>query len=260
MRILVVLFFALCPILGFAQEVSRPKIALVLSGGGAKGFAHIGVLKVLEKEGIPIDIIVGTSMGAVVGGLYAIGYSADEIEYIAKSQNWEHLLSDDISRVQSSQFMKDEQQKYLISFPINAQHQIESPEAALQGYNALNLFCNLAGNVPVNADFKNFPIRFACVGTDIGTGKEVVIEKGFLPTAIYASMTIPGVFSPIEHEGYKMIDGGVVNNFPTDVAKRMGADIVIGVDLRSGLCKADDIKTAAELLNQIQCRLVKVLL
>lgn len=236
---------------GTAQNNQSPKIALVLSGGGAKGFSHIGVLKVLEEEGIPIDIIVGTSMGAVVGGLFSIGYSASEIEEISKSENWDKLLADEVSRVQSSQLLKDEQQRYLLSLPINKQEEVESPQAAIQGQNVINLLCNLAGNVPANANFNTFPIRFACIGTDVGTGKEVIIDKGFFPTAIYASMTIPSVFVPIEHESHTMIDGGVVNNFPTDVAKQMGADIIIGVDIRNRLYDVSEVKTIKVLLNQL---------
>ena len=233
------------------QDIKRPKIGLVLSGGGAKGFAHIGVLKILEEEGIPIDIIVGTSMGSIVGGLYSIGYNAAEIEQMAKTENWNLLLSDEISRAQSSHFLKDEQQKYFLSLPVNKRLEIEVPQAAIQGQNVLNLFCNLTGNVPVNADFNDFPIRFACIGTDVSTGKEVVLDKGFLPTALYSSMAIPGVFVPIEHNGHVMIDGGVVNNLPADVAKKMGADIIIGVDIRDDLHKTEEIKSIKELLDQL---------
>ncbi|MFT3739383.1 MAG: patatin-like phospholipase family protein [Breznakibacter sp.] len=242
-------FFSLAGMV--AQENKRPTVALVLSGGGAKGFAHVGVLKVLEQEGIPIDMVVGTSIGAVVGGMYAIGYSPAEIEEMVKGEDWKLLLTDEIPRTESSYYIRSEKQRYLMSLPVNDALKIEVPQAAMRGHNVLNLFCNLAGNVPENADFDSFPIRFACIGADVATGKEVVINKGFLPTAIYSSMAIPGVFTPILHEDHMMIDGGVVNNLPADVAKRMGADIIIGVDIRNDLYKRDEIKSIKEILDQL---------
>ena len=234
-----------------AQNTERPKIALVLSGGGAKGFAHIGVLKVLEQEGIPVDIIVGTSIGSIVGGLYSIGYTAEEIEKIARSEDWDRLLADDISRRQLSRNVKNEKQRYIISLPVNEKYKPVIPQAVVNGQNIINLFCGLAGNVPKNADFSDFPVSYACIGTDMETGKEIVINHGFLPTAIYSSMTIPGIFLPIEHDGYLMLDGGIVNNFPTDVAKSMGADIIIGVDIRNNLHAYDEIVSMEQLMNQL---------
>jgi NTE family protein len=248
----ILVFLLLLITIGNVQgETSDPKIALVLSGGGAKGFAHIGVLKVLEEEGIPIDIIVGTSVGSIVGGLYSIGYSATEIETMAKEQNWPKLLSDVIPRRYLSTTDKAEKQRYIISLPFNEQKKLTLPKSLVNGQNVLNLFCGLAGNVPNNADFSSFPISFACIGTDLETGKEVVIDNGFLPTAIFSSMAIPGAFLPGEHNGRTMIDGGIVNNFPTDVAKKMGADIIIGVDISSKLFTRDEIKSMGDMFNQL---------
>ncbi len=208
----------------------KPKIALVLSGGGAKGFAHIGVLKILEQEGIPVDLIVGTSIGSLVGGIYSIGYSADELENLVKSMNWETTLSDDVPRAYLSRNDQQFKQRYVFSLPINGK--LSLPQGVIKGQNILNILCGLAGSVPVDADFSNFPISFACIATNLETGKEVVLRNGFLPTAMFSSMAIPVAFQSSDHNGNLLVDGGVVNNFPTDVAKRLGADIIIGVDIR----------------------------
>ncbi|MDD4198606.1 MAG: patatin-like phospholipase family protein [Paludibacter sp.] len=247
------LLFLLLPILfvASAQPDERPRVALVLSGGGAKGFAHLGVLKVLEQEEIPIDIIVGTSIGSIVGGLYAIGYSADDIIQLAKDGDWPELLSDYVPRRELNQVSKTEQQRYVISLPIAENKFPVLPGGMVNGQNVLNLFCGLAANLPQHADFSKFPIPFACIGTDLETGKEIVMNEGFLPTAIFSSMAIPGVFVPGKHNGYLLVDGGLVNNFPTDVAKKMGADIIIGVDLRKDLYQAEEIASLDKLTNQI---------
>jgi len=161
----------------------RPKIALVLSGGGAKGFAHIGVLKVLEQEGIPVDLIVGTSMGSLVGGIYSLGYNASELEQLVKSMNWETTLSDDVPRAFLSKNDQQLKQRYMFSLPINGK--LSLPQGVIKGQNVLNILCGLAGNVPYDADFSKFPFSFACVATDLETGKEIVLRNGFLPTAMF---------------------------------------------------------------------------
>jgi len=253
-RLLTSIFLVL-PLVNMAQEVTRktdrPKIALVLSGGGAKGFAHIGVLKVLEEEGIPIDIIVGTSMGSLVGGIYALGYSATEIEKIVKKQDWDTLLTDDVPRMFLSKNDQLIKQRYLFSLPINDKKKLSLPIGVIKGQNVLNLFCGLAANVPENADFSKFPVSFACVATDLETGKEVVLTKGYLPTAMFSSMAIPAAFQTSERDGMLLIDGGVVNNFPTDVAKRMGADIIIGVDIRNDFYDRRNLKSMGNVLGQL---------
>ena len=232
-------------------KTNRPKVAVVLSGGGAKGFAHIGVLKVLEEEGIPIDLIVGTSMGSLVGGIYSLGYNASELEALVKSLNWETVLSDDVPRAylsRNDQFLK---QRYILSLPINGQNKLSLPQGLLKGQNVLNLFCGLAGNVPIDADFEKFPISFACVAADLETGKEVILKNGFLPTAMFSSMAIPVAFQSSDREGRLLVDGGLVDNFPTDVAKRMGADIIIGVDIRSDHYDRNNLKSFDNVLNQL---------
>ena len=255
LSIMVFSFSLTHPFICHAQEKSekqkRQKIALVLSGGGAKGFAHIGVLKILEEEGLPIDLIVGTSMGSLVGGIYSLGYSASELETLVKSLNWETVLSDDVPRAYLSGNDQLLKQRYLFSLPINGQKKLSLPQGLLKGQNVLNIFCGLAGNVPLDADFERFPISFACVAADLETGKEVVLKNGFLPTAMFSSMAIPIAFQSSDRDGLLLVDGGLVNNFPTDVAKRMGADIIIGVDIRGDFYDQKNLKSFDNVLNQL---------
>jgi len=233
------------------QKVKSPKIALVLSGGGAKGFAHIGVLKVLEKEGIPIDLIVGTSMGSLIGGIYSLGYNASELESLVKSLNWEITLSDDVPRAFLSMNDQMLKQRYIFSLPIIGNKKISLPQGFIKGQNVLNIFCGLAGNVTADADFSKFPIPFACVATNLETGKEVVLKNGFLPTAMFSSMAIPIAFQSSDYNGRLLADGGMVNNFPTDVAKQMGADIIIGVDIRNDFFDRENLKSLDNVVNQM---------
>ena len=243
------------PFVAHAQDAAdvarRPKVALVLSGGGAKGFTHIGVLKVLEKEGFPVDIIVGTSMGGLIGGAYAIGYSTSELENLAKSLNWGNILSDEVPRAFLSRNDQLLKQRYFFSLPFNEKKPLSLPQSLIKGQNILNLFCELAGNVPKDADFEKFPISFACVATDLETGKEVVLKNGFLPTAMFSSMAIPVAFQPSDRDGLLLVDGGLVNNFPTDVAKKMGADIIIGVDIRNDFYNRGKLKSINNVLGQL---------
>jgi NTE family protein len=235
----------------FSQAPKRPKIALVLSGGGAKGFAHVGVIKVLEQEGIPIDIIVGTSMGSIVGGFYSLGYSALEIEKIIRNEDWGRMLTDDVNRDQLSQYKKSEEQRFIASLIVSDKYGLKVPQGVVNGQNIINLFSRLAVSVPANTNFTEFPIAFTCIGTNLETGKEMILDRGYLPTAIFSSMTIPGVFLPIEHDSSLMLDGGLVNNFPTNIAKEMGADIIIGVDIRNDLHSSRDIISIEQLMDQL---------
>ena len=233
------------------NKTEKPKIALVLSGGGAKGFAHIGVLKILEKEGIPIDLIVGTSMGSLVGGLYSIGYDASELEALVKSLDWETVLSDAIPREFSSKNDLLLKQRYLFSIPIDGENKPNLPQGLINGQNVLNILCGLAGNVPKDADFDEFPIQFACIAAELETGKEVVLKNGFLPTAMFSSMAIPIAFQSYDRDSLILIDGGLVNNFPTDVAKQLGADIIIGVDIRGDFYERNELNSFDNVLGQL---------
>lgn len=245
----------LYPIANWAQPAEngnhRPKIALVLSGGGAKGFAHIGVLKVLEEEGLPIDLIVGTSMGSLVGGIYSIGYSASEIETLVKSLDWENTLTDEVPRAFHSKNDQLLKQRYIFSLPITGHKKLSLPQGLVKGQNVLSIFCDLAGNVPTDADFQKFPIPFACVATNLENGKEVILKNGFLPTAMYSSMAIPIAFQSSVHNGMFLVDGGLVNNFPTDVARKLGADIIIGVDIRNDFFDRKNLQSLDNVVGQL---------
>ena len=227
----------------------RPKIGLVLSGGGAKGFAHVGVLKVIDELGIPIDYISGTSMGSIIGGFYSIGYSARDIETMIKNQNWKQLLGDHISRKYVPFHEKKNYERHVLSFPIKPKG-IQLPSGIVKGQNVLNLFERLSIDYHNQTDFKKLPIPFVCVATDIETGEEVVLDKGYLPDAMRASMAIPTLFSPIEIDGRLLVDGGMINNFPVKEVVKMGADIVIGVDVQSGPKSKKELNTFIDIINQ----------
>jgi NTE family protein len=245
--ILVSCFFSLNT---YSQETPRKKIGLVLSGGGAKGFAHIGVLKVLEKAGIKIDYITGTSMGAVVGGLYASGYNASQIDSIFKATNFDALISDYIPRTSKNFYEKRNNEMYAIALPFN-NFKVGVPIAISKGlynYNSLN---QLFQSVREIKDFNKLPIPFSCYATNIETGKEVLLDKGYLPQAILASSAFPTLFSPVEIDGKMLVDGGISNNYPVERVLEMGAEIVIGVDVQDDLKKRDELKEATRILVQI---------
>ncbi len=214
-----------------AQENNtRPKIGLVLSGGGAKGIAHIGVLKILEEVGMPIDYIGGTSMGSIVGGLYAAGYSADELEKIVTELDWEYLFTDEINRRDLSITEKRDKDRYLLSFPIGEKG-IKIPEGVIRGQHIENKFAELCVPVYDIEDFNDLPIPFLCITTDIDNGKKAIIRGGSLARAMRASMSIPSVFVPLVIDDVRMVDGGIIDNFPVEEVIAMGADIIIGVDV-----------------------------
>ena len=248
------LFFALFSVLyffGISQEAQKkPKIGLVLSGGGAKGFAHVGALKVIEEAGIPIDYITGTSVGSIVGGLYAIGYDALTLEQIISNQNWKELLSNSYKRVYVPAINKEEQSRYLLSLPIESK-KISLPAGVLNGQNVVELFTYLSYGYHDLNDFSKFPIPFECIAADIATGEEVVLKEGFLPKAMRASMAVPAAFAICEIGGRSLVDGMIVNNFPVDRCREMGADIIIGVDIQDDLLSKDKIQTIPDVISQL---------
>ncbi len=244
---LFLLVFLTAAISGLAQE--RPKIGLVLSGGGAKGMAHIGVLKELERHGIRPDYITGTSMGSIVGGLYAIGYSADEIEEIALGMDWDALLSNQVSLDQITYLEKEYYQRYLIELGIN-KTSLELPKGLIEGQKLSELLTALTRHVHHIQDFDDFPVPFACVGTDLVTGEPVVMRSGSLATALRASMAIPSVFTPVDRDGHYMVDGGLVRNFPVQECIDMGADIIIGVFVSDDLLPKEQLASAVDVLTQ----------
>ena len=246
---LVFLFFTFLP--SFSQDVvKRPKIGLVLSGGGAKGFAHIGVLKVLEQAGVKIDYIGGTSMGAVVGGLYATGYSANQIDSIFKVTNFDKLLQDFIPRSSKNFYEKRNNELYAVVLPFN-KFKIGIPEALSKGMYNYNLLSSITRNVRHVQDFNELKTPFLCIATNIETGEEVILNKGNLARDMIASSAFPSLFSPVEMDGKLLIDGGVANNYPIEAVRKMGADIIIGVDVQDGLLDREELKEATKILGQI---------
>ncbi|KFF04793.1 patatin-like phospholipase family protein [Flavobacterium reichenbachii] len=239
----------------FSQEkkqdsAKRPKIGLVLSGGGAKGFAHIGVLKVLEEAGIKIDYIGGTSMGSVIGGLYASGYNASQIDSIFKKTNFDDLINDYIPRSSKNFYGKKNDELYAIALPFS-NFRIGIPEALSKGMYNYNLLSSLTRNVRHIRDFNKLPTPFLCIGTNIETGEEVLLNKGNLVQAMMASAAFPSLFTPVEIDGNLLVDGGVVNNYPIKEVRNLGADIIIGVDVQDDLMKRKNLKNATRILVQI---------
>jgi NTE family protein len=233
-----------------AQEQKRPKIGLVLSGGGAKGFAHIGVLKVIEEAGVKIDYIGGTSMGAIVGGLYAAGYNANQIDSIFHRTNFDELLNDYIPRSAKSFYEKRNDESYAITLPFS-DFRVGIPQALSKGLYNFNLLSRLTRHVRQVKDFSQLPIPFLCIGTNIETGQQVVLNKGNLAQAMLASSAFPTLFTPIEIDGQLIIDGGVANNYPVDEVKNLGADVIIGIDVQDGLWDKTQLKNATKILVQI---------
>lgn len=243
-------FFTLMNLYSQEQEKKKPKIGLVLSGGGAKGFAHIGVLKVLEQAGVKIDFIGGTSMGAVVGGLYASGYKATQIDSIFKATDFDALLSDYIPRSSKNFYEKRNDEMYSITLPFN-KGKIGIPTSLSKGMYNYNLLNKLTYNVRHVRDFNELPIPFLCIATNIETGEEVLLNKGYLAQAMLASGAFPTLFSPVEIDGKLLVDGGVTNNYPIEEIKKLGADIIIGVDVQDDLKDRKSLKEATRILVQI---------
>ena len=245
-RILLLIFIILNTVV-FSQD--KPKIGLVLSGGGSKGIAHIGVLKVLESKGIKPDYIVGTSFGALVGGLYAIGYTPEEMEEIILNNDWDYLLNDKIRRENLLIGQGDKNKKSLIRLPLDGL--IPSLSSGLfSGQNILTFFEIKTREYNRNMSFDDFPIPFRCIATNIETGESKVLKDGYIANALRASMSIPSVFKPFEIDGDLYVDGGLVNNFPTDIVKEMGSDIVIGVGVGAVLYKKEEINSIIKILDQ----------
>jgi NTE family protein len=229
---------------------SRPKIGLTLSGGGAKGLAHIGILKAIDSAGLKIDFITGTSMGAIIGSLYASGYSGYQIEKIARKIDWDILLSNQLSLRSLSMEEKDEYGKYTVELPyIN--HKLRLPGGFLEGQELSFKFNELFYPVYKIKDFNNLSIPFKCIATDISTGQAVVFDSGDITTAVRASMAIPSVFTAVEYKGYKLVDGGLVRNFPVRDVKEMGADLVIGSSVTAGLSPKEKLSSALDIILQL---------
>ena len=233
------------------SQEQRKKVGVVLSGGGAKGMAHIKALKVIEEAGIPIDYIAGTSMGAIVGGLYAIGYTTEQLDSMVRKQDWTFLLSDRIKRSAMSLTDRERSEKYTVSIPFTKTPKDAATGGLMKGQNLANLFSDLTVGYHDSIDFNKLPIPFACVAANVVNGEQIVFHDGILSTAMRASMAIPGVFTPVRQDSMVLVDGGIVNNYPADVVKAMGADIIIGVDVQNALKKADKLNSVPDILGQI---------
>ena len=229
----------------------RKKVAVVLSGGGAKGVAHIGALKVIEKAGLPIDIITGTSMGSLVGGLYAIGYNAQSLDSLVRGLDWNYLISDRENLNRQSIADRRRHNTYILSRGLTFGKRSSSDGGFITGKNIELLLEKLCTGYNDSLDFNTLPIPFACVATDLASYAEVDFHSGHLPQAMRASMSIPAVFSPVRIDSLVLVDGGMRNNFPTDIAKQMGADIIIGVTVTDASKTSADLNGTLSILAQI---------
>jgi len=222
----------------------RPKVGLVLGGGGAKGAAEVGVLKVIERAGIPIDYIAGTSIGSVVGGLFAAGYTAAELDTMFCQQEWLTLLTDRHDDISNEPYKVKDGVTYIFGFPVMG----DIREGTIGGFGVMRgehveqLVDSMARQKGC-ADFESLRTPFRCVAVDFRTAREVVMKEGQLSKAVRASMAIPGIFKPVNRDGMNLVDGGMMNNLPVDVVKEMGADIIIAVDLQQNEQKPRDGKT-----------------
>lgn len=232
------------------QSQKAPKIGLVLSGGGAKGFAHIGVLKVIDSLDIKIDYIAGTSMGAIIGSLYASGYSGQQLDSIFRAVNFEDVINDNLPRSAKTFYERDNSEKYAVTLPFT-KFKVNLPSALSRGQNVFNLLSMLTLHVTDISDFDQLPIPFFCMATDVETGKAIILDQGNLAQAVTASGAFPSLFQPVIIDDRVLIDGGVINNYPIDELKAKGMDIIIGVDVQHGLAKREDLNSAPSILLQI---------
>ncbi|MEW6992960.1 patatin-like phospholipase family protein [Colwelliaceae bacterium MEBiC 14330] len=231
---------------------ARDKIGLVLSGGGAKGSAHVGVLKVLEENNIPVDYIVGTSIGAYVGGMYALGYEVAEIEEIMLALPWDDSYSDTIPRESLAYTSKQHRDRYNLSVRLGySGGEFKVPHGLLLGQSAYQILQRSTDTVSSFESFDELAIPFRAIASDIATAQMVVIDSGSINQAMKASAAVPGIVAAVEINGKLLVDGGITNNMPIDVVKEMGADIVIAVDIGSPLTKKSDLTSTVSVLNQL---------
>lgn len=262
MRPLLLLFTALCFFAPSSHAENdapkRPRVGVALGGGGARGAAHIGVLKVLQENGVPIDCIAGTSMGAIVGGLYASGLSVNEIEQLFIKLDWSEGFRDRAKRQDLSFRRKQDDQKYLVQFDLGWRDgEFSLPRGLVQGEQLNMVLKTLTQRAHTVHDFDQLRIPFRAVAADLISGETVVIKDGDLADAVRASMSIPGVYEPIERDGHLLIDGGVANNLPIDVVRGMCADIVIAVDVSSPLLNRDELASVVDVVDQLSTMLTR---
>lgn len=250
-RVRFIFIFSLIVLTGYTTfaQTARPKIGLVLSGGGAKGIAHIRVLQVLDSLGIVPDYIAGTSMGSIVGGLYATGYTAHQIDSITKSINWGKMFSNSVSFNEINIEEKDEFGRYIYELPLKGLKP-QLPMGLVEGQHIEELIAKLFFPANTVTDFNKLPTPFLCVAADIVKGEPVILNKGSLAAAVRASMSIPTVFPPVRIGDRLLVDGGVYMNLPVTYCREMGADFIIAVDVGGGLYKEEELTSAATLLVQ----------
>ncbi len=236
----------------YSQEAPQNdvKVGLVLSGGGAKGLAHIGVLKTIDSLGIHIDHIAGTSMGAIIGSLYASGYTGKQLDSIFNSLNFDDLINDHIPRASRTFYEKEQAEKYAITLPFN-NFKVSLPSAISKGQNVFNLLSRLTMHVDEIEDFNKLPIPFFCMATDAETGQSVILDSGNLAQSVRASGALPSLFQPVYINDRMLIDGGVTNNYPLNELKAKGVDLIIGVDVQDDLLDRKELKSAPGILLQI---------
>lgn len=257
MRHILCTFFIFLTTLSFSQigdsllENNKDiSVGLVLSGGGAKGLAHIGVLKAIEQAGVKIDYIAGTSTGAIVGALYAAGYTAAQLDVMFKKVDFSTLIQDQVPRRAKTFNEKDESIKYALTLPFDGL-EISFPTGLSNGQNIYNLFSKLTSHVNHLTDFSKLPIPFFCVATNAENGEMVLLENGYLPRAVSASGALPTLFNPVVINDMILIDGGIVNNYPIKELKAKGVDVIIGVDVQDGIKKKKDLTSALDLVLQV---------
>ncbi|WP_167065670.1 patatin-like phospholipase family protein [Burkholderia sp. Ax-1719] len=245
--------FAQAPLgAGASAQPARPRICLALSGGGARGYAHLGVLKELEALHVPVDCIAGTSMGAVIGALYASGMTANDIEFALAGQNLSDVAFDRDARSDLPESSREDNLMYPIGLPMGfGDGHLKTSNGLVQGNKLMALLRAHTGQYPGDIDFDHLPIPFRAVATDLETGERVVLHNGSLPLAVRASMAVPGLFAPVKIGSRTLIDGGAASNLPIDVAREMGADIVIAVDIGTQLQPADQLNSMAAVTAQM---------
>lgn len=248
--IIIVILFCVSTQAQDLEQLQNKKIGLVLSGGGAKGFAHIGVLKVIDSLNIKVDYVAGTSMGAIVGSLYASGYSGQQLDSIFRGLDFDNVINDILPRSARTLYERENNEKYAIILPFE-NFQLKLPSALSRGQNVFGLMSKLTLHVSEIKDFDKLPIPFFCVATNVENGKGVILDSGSLARSVTASGALPSLFQPVEIDGKLLIDGGVVNNYPVDELIAKGMDVIIGVDVQDGLAKREDMTSALDVLLQI---------
>ncbi|MEN9705647.1 MAG: hypothetical protein RLZZ393_1526, partial [Pseudomonadota bacterium] len=241
-----------------ADVAARPRIGLVLSGGGARGAAHVGVLKVLDELRVPVDAIAGTSMGAVVGGLYAAGYSGREIEQIMTGVDWQDAFRDRPRRGDLAMRRKREDEDFLVQLPLGLRDgKFLMPKGLMQGQKLGLMLRELTRRAGHPEDYDRLPTPFRAVATDLENGLPVVMDRGDLATAIRASMSVPGLFAPVERDGKVLVDGGIAENLPIDVMRAMNVDILVVVDVGYPLASRERLGSVTSVSSQMLAILIR---